>query len=239
MPRHPFEAEEASPADSFSLDDLKRAATDAAAEIEPETLSVPLRGRGWFVPFQEAALEAAEQRERENLEQGLPDGPFEEYCYMCASWTAQNNNPMRTAIQGFIDSVKDFSMSRAVMLIAKYYRKWVQPRVGKHWSVNSIRDHITQHRVDPQIILTENIRGIQCFIDAHTAAAEEITPAAEDEEGSQPARKKRRVNLKQEEGFLKMVRMQASLITMLQRLRNEAASGGSSSGGGGGGGKSM
>ena len=236
MPRHEFEDSEPVGPDSFSLDDLKRAATDAAAEAEPEeALTVPLRGRGWFVPYQSIAMEISEIKERENADQGLADGPYEEYCYMCASWTAQSNesaggNPMRAAIQNLIDRAADFRLERVVNLIARYYRKHVQPRVGKHWSINAIRDHITQHCLDPKIILTENIRGVQCFIDAYTANAEQLV-RSEGEEG--PSGQRRRVDPKQADGFLKMVRAQATLITMLQRLRNDAATGSGNNGNGG------
>lgn len=232
--------------DAFALDDLKLAATQAAAENGPsEPQVVPLRGRGWFVAFQEAAIEAAEQAHERNANLGLPDGPYVEYCYMCESWTARSDNPMRTSIQRLMDLACNMRMEHVVKLISKYYRKHVQPRVGKHWGVHSIYEHITKHTLDPKIIVTENIRGLQCFIDAHQASAEKVTEhdtAAEGETDSiaqPPKRKRRRVDLKEADSYLKCIRTQASLIQMLQRLRNESSGGSGNGGNGSGGAKSM
>lgn len=254
-------------ANAFSLDELKLKATTAVAVTgtstaeEEETENVPLRRHGWYVPYQQAAIDEEEEETQRNVSEGLAEGPSEAYCYMCSSWDARQHNPLRKSVQMLIDRAVDMAMPRVVRLISKYYVRWVQPRTHKHWSINSIRDHLTQHVINPRIMLTENIRGLQCFMDAHLAVAETVTTTSTADEkdekdnndynpgggtrsrpnsssrsrtpsvvssSSDRPTKRRKINSKETETYMKLVRTQASLITLRERM-NMAQTGGDNS----------
>lgn len=272
--------------DGFSLNELKRTATSAAAATDlgaETTKRVPLRGRGYFIPYADASRELAEQHEQSNIERGLPELPYEEYCYMCTSYTVKRNNPMREAVQGILDLVVRMPIERVCRLVALYHQCKVEPLTGIPWSYNSIHTHATEHAIDPAGILTENIRGVQVHIKAHvetmeveeTDEAEGAAEGADDTENvtegvnaielasrsssrsgrrhvskrgrdrdpeddeedeaitsavsvassnarrlrKPPKKRRRRIDLKEEQAFMQLVRLQKTLLESLERMR--------------------
>ena len=269
--------------DGFSLNELKRTATSAAAATDlgaETTKRVPLRGRGYFIPYADASRELAEQHEQSNIERGLPDLPYEEYCYMCTSYTVKRNNPMREAVQGILDLVVRMPIERVCRLVALYHQCKVEPLTGIPWSYNSIHTHATEHAIDPAGILTENIRGVQVHIKAHveTMEVEDVEDVEgadaegaddtentaeginaielasqsssrgsgrrpkrsrdrdpEDDEEEEavasvassntkrlrkpPKKRRRRIDLKEEQAFMQLVRLQKTLLESLERMR--------------------
>jgi len=225
--------------DGFSLDDLKRAATEAAAEADPadSVVTVPQRQRGFFAPFKQIQLEREEEANRlKRTPSGEVDElelPFEEYCYMCATYTVTEDSHHRQAIKGMMGLLKDMALKRVCNLVAKYHRKHVEPLTGRAWAYYSIMEHITKHVVNPLHILTENIRGIQEHIEAHIENMETIEEGPEGGEeglsvlsGGDTGRKKKRrkINPKAEESYLKLVKTQMSLLAAYQRASSTESS---------------
>jgi hypothetical protein len=260
--------------DGFSLNELKRTATNAAAAVDlgggETSKRVPLRGRGYFIPYAHASRELAEQHEQTNIGKGLPELPYEEYCYMCDSFTVKRNNPMREAVQGLLDLAVRMPLKRVCGLVALYHQCKIEPLTGIPWPYNSIRAHAREHTIDPASILAENIRGVQVHIDAHVETMEVEEEDAEGAEGTEgvednaielasqssrgsrrkkarkrgresedddeervstttpsavrlrPARrKKRRIDLKEEQAFMQLVRLQKTLLESWERMRAE------------------
>lgn len=227
---------------SFTMDELKQSATSRASAIDPETamhdvVRLPLRGRGWFVPYAQVAMEEQEEREKTNAERGLLDAPPVAYCYMCDSWEVKQGNPYRATIAGMIGLIDIMDMAYVVGKIAQFYQKKIQRFTRKHWSIHAIREHITKHVIHPTVILTENIRGLQTHIDVHVENMEQVE---EDDEGgdgeegedtasrgSRSARKRRRrIDPKEEESYMKLVRLQTAQILTLGKLRSGNGGGG-------------
>lgn len=224
------------------MDELKASATHVAAATDPSDL-VPLRGRGWFVPYQQLETEKQEEHERQNAENGLGAGPYQSYCYMCSSYDTQQTNPYRTAIQNLMGLVSCMEQPTVINHISRYYDKHVFPLTGKPWGIALIRQHMVSHVIDPIAITIENIRGVQAHIDAHVENMETVTEAVvvpPPEEGEdppvEPPRKRRRVvNEKAEASYMKLVRLQMQLTShydkQLQRGSSNIGGGGFSTNG--------
>lgn len=211
--------------DSFSLDDLKRSATNAAAEAGPPAETVPLRGRGWFLPFQEAAM-AEEDEARDTADGDAPVLRRAPYCYLCESWEARRSNPLREGVLKLVALAETMDEEHVVGLVDRWYRKFVQPRTGKHWEVNTIREHMRKHDVSPVLVVTENIRHLQSAIDAHVAVMEQV----EEAEGENP-KKRRKVDLRTQDSFMKLVRLQTAQLLVREKLRGSNVGGGGAAGG--------
>lgn len=246
--------------DGFAMDDLKGAALAVANESEDadEGEVVPLRGMGWFAPYQQVHLDKVEEYEQQNVEKGLTDGPYLAYCYMCSSWTVKET-PHRVAIQGLVRLIDEMSLDYIVDAISIYHFAQVFPRTRKHWDIHMIRVHLTHHVINPVLLVSEHVRGLQNILDGYLENMETVkeVPVNSSEEGAgedtdsrasaavrQPPRKKRRrtINRQAAVEYAKFVRLQTSELLTLEKLKNNASGGGggmggfgnSSSGGGGG-----
>ena len=220
---------------AFTFGELRRSATESAAQAEPcsEKSVLPLRSYGWIQHFKDVARDREEFEDQENARKGLPSLPHETYCYMCASYDVKNVNPFRSAIERLIALQTEMDLKRVCNLVAQYHLTCVLPRTKVEWTLDSIYDHITVHTVNPVYILTKNVRGIQVHIDAHVAVMEEEEIIEEGMEGDGedvdddiiqqrvgPRRKKiRKINPKEEEQYIKLVRLQTSVLTTLEKMK--------------------
>lgn len=207
--------------DSFSLDELQRSATANAAATDPgDGIVVPLRGRGWFVPYLALQTEEEDDLCEQNVARGLTRLPDVTYCYMCHEYEEGRKNEHRNAIKQLISLATKRPLIVVCKSIATYHRTWVYPLKHKHWGINSIREHILQHEIVPLVIITENIRGIQAHLDVHVENMERIVEEDEEtsEGGSQRPRKRRRIDTKEEESYMKLLRLQSGMLQMHEKL---------------------